>query len=286
MALSDSRRSRRPKSALRPLPSLRRVSPVYPHHLSDVPCPIPRWTATGASAGYLPVARGLPRSSRGSASTTSLSTPAQASLALRPAGLLSRPCTPDAGRRRWRCSDAFGVRTCRYRPVILPVPAENENLDVFGRAFDDEIVVAKQPRCHARKRSLVSAGDRTIECGGCMVVQIEPGAQCGKNIFKRSPVGFQAQGIRAAFNRHAGVHRYRNAASQAHKYEDRSEPSGSATMWRDHDLNFHVFGLGAGTERAPACAAATTTRDNNNKTCDSWHAPFAGSSQVHPQKRD
>jgi hypothetical protein len=25
----------------------------------------------------------------------------------------------DAGRRRWRCSDAFGVRTCRYRPDIL-----------------------------------------------------------------------------------------------------------------------------------------------------------------------
>jgi hypothetical protein len=150
----------------------------------------------------------------------------------------------DAGRRRWRCSDAFGVRTCRYRPVILPVPAENENLDVFGRAFDDEIVVAKQPRCHARKRSLISTVDRTIECGRCMVVQIEPGAQCGKNIFKRSPVGFQAQCIRAAFNRHAGAHRHRNAASQAHQYEDRSEPSGSATMWRDHDLIFLVFRLG------------------------------------------
>ena len=91
MALSDSRRSRRPKSASRPLPSPRRGSPVCPHHLSDVPCPIPRWTATGASAGYLPVARGLPRSIGGSASTTSLSRPAQASLALRPAGLLSRP---------------------------------------------------------------------------------------------------------------------------------------------------------------------------------------------------
>jgi hypothetical protein len=71
-----------------------RLSPDYPHHPSNVPCPIPRWTATGASVGYLPVARGLPRSIGGSASTTSLSTPAQASLALRPAGLLSRPRRP------------------------------------------------------------------------------------------------------------------------------------------------------------------------------------------------
>ncbi len=194
----------------------------------------------------------------------------------------------DAGRRRWRSSDPFGFRTCRYQPVILSVPTENENLDVFGRAFDDEIIVAKQPRCHARKRSLISAGVRTIECGRCMVVQIELGAQCGKNIFKRSSVGFEAQGIGTAFNRHAGAHRPRNAASQGHAYEDRCEPRGSATMWCDHDLNFHVFGLGgwrAGTGRAPACAAASTTRGIHNKTCASWHAPLAGSSQDHLQKR-
>ena len=94
MALSDSRDDRRPKSALRPLPSPPRVSPDYLQHPSNVPCPIPRWTAAGASVGYLPAARGLPRSSGGSASTTSLSRPAQASLALRPAGLLSRPRRP------------------------------------------------------------------------------------------------------------------------------------------------------------------------------------------------
>ena len=48
----------------------------------------------GCICRFFPVARGLPRSSGGSASTTSLSRPAQASLALRPAGLLSRPRRP------------------------------------------------------------------------------------------------------------------------------------------------------------------------------------------------
>jgi len=67
-----------------------RVSPVYPQHLSNVPCPIPRWTETGASVGFFPVSHGLPRSIGGSASTLPLSRPAQASHSLRPAELLSR----------------------------------------------------------------------------------------------------------------------------------------------------------------------------------------------------
>src|ERR1700682_1951562 len=45
---------------------------------------------TGACR-FLPCSRGLPRLTGGSASTTSLSRPAQASLALRPARLLARP---------------------------------------------------------------------------------------------------------------------------------------------------------------------------------------------------
>ena len=42
MTLSDSRRHRRPDGALRPLPSCRTGLPRYPHHPSDVPCPLPR----------------------------------------------------------------------------------------------------------------------------------------------------------------------------------------------------------------------------------------------------
>jgi hypothetical protein len=71
-----------------------RVSPVYPQHLSNVPCPIPRWTETGASVGFFPVSHGLPRSIGGSASTLPLSRPAQASHSLRPAELLSRLTRP------------------------------------------------------------------------------------------------------------------------------------------------------------------------------------------------
>src|SRR5882724_11197697 len=65
-----------------------------------MPCSIPR--RTGQVHGrFLPCPRGLPRLTGGSASTTSLSRPAQASLALRPArsqpalgGLLSRGSDP------------------------------------------------------------------------------------------------------------------------------------------------------------------------------------------------
>ena len=58
----------------------------YPYHLPCVPCPLPRRTGTGAFVGYSPVPRGLPLISGGSASTSSLLRPAQASLAFGPQG--------------------------------------------------------------------------------------------------------------------------------------------------------------------------------------------------------
>ncbi len=68
------------------------TSPGYPPlaqiTLLCMPCSLPRWTGTGA-CWFLPCPRGLPRSSGGSASTSSLSRPAQASLTLRPAQLLA-----------------------------------------------------------------------------------------------------------------------------------------------------------------------------------------------------
>jgi len=66
----------------------------YPDHLPNVPCPLPRWIGTGACVGCFPIPRGLPRQKGGSASTNSLSRPAQTSLALRPAGSLDRPRRP------------------------------------------------------------------------------------------------------------------------------------------------------------------------------------------------
>src|SRR5277367_4681741 len=87
------------------------ASPNYPARPSNMPCPIPRWTRTGASVGCFPIPRGLPRISGGSASMTSLSRPAQALLALRPAELLNRP------------EAAF---VTRLRPVRLPVQAARQ----------------------------------------------------------------------------------------------------------------------------------------------------------------
>ena len=94
MTLSDARRHRRPSRRWGRNPRAERASPDDPHHPSSVPCPLPRRIETGARVGSFPVPRGLPRISGGSASATSLSRPAQASLALRPAGSLNRPRRP------------------------------------------------------------------------------------------------------------------------------------------------------------------------------------------------
>ena len=94
MTLSDSRQHRRPRRRRGRDPHAWAGLPSYPRHPSGVPCPLPRWTAAGASVGCFPATCSLPRNSGGSASTTSLSRPAQASLALRPVGSLNRPRRP------------------------------------------------------------------------------------------------------------------------------------------------------------------------------------------------
>ena len=94
MTLSDSRQHRRPRRRRGRDPHAWAGLPSYPRHPSGVPCPLPRWTAAGASVGCFPTACSLPRFPAGSASTTSLSRPAQASLALRPVGSLNRPRRP------------------------------------------------------------------------------------------------------------------------------------------------------------------------------------------------
>ena len=96
MTLSDSRQHRRPRRRRGRDPHAWAGLPSYPRHPSGVPCPLPRWTAAGASVGCFPAACSLPRNSGRSASTTSLSRPAQASLALRPVGLLNRPRRPSS----------------------------------------------------------------------------------------------------------------------------------------------------------------------------------------------
>jgi hypothetical protein len=93
MSLSDSRRCRRPNGGVEAATLAAAGPPRYPDHLPDVPCPLPR-RIERVRVSILPRPRGLPRFAGGSASTTSLSRPAQASLTLRPARLLNRPRRP------------------------------------------------------------------------------------------------------------------------------------------------------------------------------------------------
>src|SRR5215831_4175920 len=89
-ALSSDVRSRDPRQT-RASPTRRRITFFY------MPCSIPRWTGSGARwlascafpRGFLPCPCCLPLFRGGSASTSLLSRPAQASHALRPAELLT-----------------------------------------------------------------------------------------------------------------------------------------------------------------------------------------------------
>ena len=91
MTLSDSRQSRRLSATLRPLPSLTTGLPRLLGSPFRRAVPTTPADQAGASCRLLPRSRGLPRMAGGSASALSLSRPAQASHALRPAGSLSRP---------------------------------------------------------------------------------------------------------------------------------------------------------------------------------------------------
>src|SRR5713101_8494307 len=92
---------------------------------------------TGACR-FLPHPRGLPRLTGGSASTTSLSRPAQASLALRPARLLARPkadfCPEDSTRPVTRPSRSVATMlnvdksTCRAAELCIDGRARHTEL--------------------------------------------------------------------------------------------------------------------------------------------------------------
>src|SRR3954467_805062 len=62
--------------------------------LSYMPCPLPQWTGTGASVGCFPAPLGPSSYLRRVGVHDFTSRPAQASLTLRPAGLLNRPRRP------------------------------------------------------------------------------------------------------------------------------------------------------------------------------------------------
>jgi len=89
----------------------RRLDPLERHPVHAwraLAFPLPRWTDPGASVGCFPRSCCLPRTPGGSASTTSLSRPAQASLALPPVDSLRRP--------RRRLSQGFDTAGCPTAP--------------------------------------------------------------------------------------------------------------------------------------------------------------------------
>src|SRR5689334_2547092 len=86
MTLSDTHLCRRLSAPLRPLPSPMMGLPRLPASPSQRAVPTTPADRDGCTCRLLPRSRGLPRYAGGSASASSLSRPAQASLTLRPAG--------------------------------------------------------------------------------------------------------------------------------------------------------------------------------------------------------
>ena len=109
MTLSDSRRDRRSWRRRGRYPRLRRAPPI-----TRITLPACRAHYPGGSNGclcrLLRRSLGLPRVLSGSASALWISRPAQASLALRPAGSLDRQKRP--------LSRGFGPSSCPSKPLV------------------------------------------------------------------------------------------------------------------------------------------------------------------------
>src|SRR4051794_26020420 len=104
-----SYRSNRQLSGWNPPPLVIRAVGAH-WEIRDHAMPTTPTDQDGCARRLLPRLHGLPRNSGGSASATSLSRPAQASLALRPVGLLNRPRRP--------LSRGFGPVGCPSEPLV------------------------------------------------------------------------------------------------------------------------------------------------------------------------
>ena len=140
MTLSDSRPARRACHDVGVATSGRNGPPpitrtTFPTCRAHYPGPLPRWIGTGAGVGCFPIPRGLPQQTGGSASTTSLSRPAQTSLALRPAGSLSRPRRPLSR----------GVETASY--PTAPLVSYQINRQLSGWYLPPLVIRAFEAHC-------------------------------------------------------------------------------------------------------------------------------------------
>jgi hypothetical protein len=98
-----------PSATMKPRPPIGRVSPVARITLPACHAHYPGGS-NGCMCRLLPHPCGLPRFAGGSASASLLSRPAQASLALRPVGLLNRPRRPS--------SRGFDRAGCPAKPLV------------------------------------------------------------------------------------------------------------------------------------------------------------------------
>jgi len=110
MTLSESQPDRSPYRERWSLPPPGLGFPHSPRPPSPHAVPTTPADPNRCACRLLPGRRGLPRSSGGSASASALSRPAQASLALRPARLLSHP--------RWPLSQGSGLTRYRLKPLL------------------------------------------------------------------------------------------------------------------------------------------------------------------------
>jgi hypothetical protein len=181
MAFSDFRQvpPRLPRRRDSP-PRPQRISPDYPHHHSNVPCPLPRWTEMGAHVGCFPTRSGLPRTAVGSASTSSLSRPAQASRVLRPAGSLSRPAAAFVTRLRPGWLPDQVARQLPVQPTILWVePPSTGVTRLRGALLSKKSKIEELPKSRESPFLAASAAaslsrTRTKLCGRSLVILCGP----------------------------------------------------------------------------------------------------------------
>src|SRR3984893_13988968 len=135
-----------PEATLRPLPSHQTGLPRLPEPPFRRAEPTTPADRAGAHIDCFPASRGLPQMAGGSASALSLSRPAQALLALRPAGSLSRPPA---------------TFVTRLQPMRLPaqaarqLPDQSTTLRVDSSSTDDSRLRGALPQAdlNASQRS-------------------------------------------------------------------------------------------------------------------------------------
>src|SRR5262249_6939010 len=118
--------------------------------------------SSGCVRRLLPRLRGLPQMAGGSASALSLSRPAQASLTLRPAGLLSRPKRPLS---RGSSSAGHPAKTARQ------LPDQSTTLRVESSSTDDSRLRGALPLADSRTQQRASSLDHFVGKGEQLVGQ-------------------------------------------------------------------------------------------------------------------